>query len=141
MQRREAGLPRQTITAGALVLVLLTAAGCTSITIHDATGETKVSSHFGIVQIEPAAEGQGQGRVVEIESIGIALAETDFVLGYHSASYAQLPTDDCRVVAWIENAEGLAALEKQAAAMPGLCTRSRMTTSTDTPASTTIQEN
>lgn len=139
MQGREAGLPRQTITAGALVLVLLAAAGCTSITIHDATGETKVRSHFGIVQLEPAAEGHG--RVVDVESIGIALAEKDFVLGYHSASYAQLPTDDCRVVAWIENAEGLAALEKQAAAMPGLCTRSRMTTSIDMPTSTTIQEN
>ncbi|WP_422021652.1 hypothetical protein [Pyruvatibacter mobilis] len=139
MPRQETRTRQIAAALPVLVVAAHMAASCTTVTIHDSAGGTRVSSHFGIVDIAPAAEGQG--RVVEVESIGMAFAEKDFVLGYHAASYAQLPTDDCRVIAWIENADDLAALEQQAADLPGICSRSQMTTAETTQDLTANQEN
>ena len=113
-QRRTMGLA---LTIGiASMLLLLT--GCTTVSITDATGTTRVQRYFGVVSIELAPTTTAV--VAETRSFGYQNGPMGMTLGAGLNRIAALPKA-CHLVVWIEHPEQIEALQQMLADRNDLC--------------------
>ena len=106
MNRRPGPLPDPSVARSSglpwavLLCSLILSSGCTRLTIHQADGTVSSRTAFGVVNLETQPARQPQ--IVKIDGVGLAIVNGSAVVGYHSANMAILPTDDCRVVVWVD---------------------------------------
>jgi len=83
-----------------LCLLALGAGGCTRVTVQGGDGAVRSQSGFGVIRLDtrPGAVPQ----IVDVEGFGVVSQNGGLTIGYVRSNYAILPTDDCRVVVWID---------------------------------------
>lgn len=89
----------------------LSLCACTVVHIQGPSkDDVVVYREFGIVNVDlkPGA----RSVVVNSRSFGVINALEGFTVGYHSAAYAALAPDDCRIVLWIRSDEQLKELNQ-----------------------------
>lgn len=109
-------LKRLLLLPAALVAVSL--AACTSISIVDRDGATKVSRSFGFASIELSP--QTDAVVAEASSFGYHGGPLGISLGFNRTIIAATARD-CRLVVWLRNSEDVEQLDKLLGKTPGLC--------------------
>lgn len=109
--------------AAALPLAVLAALGmmaCTSITIVDREGNTRIERSFGFASVElhPGSEAV----LAEITALGYHGGPLGISLGFHHADIAALPdAAACRLIVWPRDSEDVARLKQLLGDTPGLC--------------------
>ena len=84
--------------------------GCTQITVIGADGEVTTEIGFGIAKIE--TDPGRLPQIVRSTGFGIISRDGGVTIGYHSAEIAILPTDDCRIVVWLEEGQSPETLKQ-----------------------------
>lgn len=108
-----------------MVLVL---AGCTTVSISDKDGSTRIERHFGVVSIELAP--RTSAVEVEVSSVGYLGGPMGITVGLtHSRITAM--SRECRLIVWLAGEEPLAKLNKIFAGRRGLCALSSEQTTTE----------
>lgn len=103
-------------TLAVFLVIWLTA--CTSITIVDRDGATKISRSFGFASIELSP--QTNAVVAEASSFGYHGSPLGFSLGFNKTAIAAT-TRDCRLIVWLRKRDDIAQLDKLLGTTPGLC--------------------
>ena len=93
-------------------------AACTTVTVEERGGATRLSRHAGFLSIEVAPSSQG----VAVSSMGLGLVRTPtgIVLGFNTVRMLALG-EGCRVVLWVENEEQLRLLEELLGDLSNVC--------------------
>ena len=117
-QRVMSGWNSALVRLAFLAVALFALAGCTTITVADREGAAKVTTHFGVVNVDVCP---GNDAVLaEVSSLGYQSGPMGFTVGLGKSSYAALGKA-CRLVVWIKNpaqARQVASLLKD---QEGLC--------------------
>ncbi|MDX1423413.1 MAG: hypothetical protein R3322_09755 [Kiloniellales bacterium] len=100
----------------ALSAVLL---GCTQITVVGADGEVTTENGVGIVKLE--AHPNRQPQIIRSTGFGIVSHDGRLTIGYHASDIALLPSDDCRIVVWLEEGQSLEAIQDIVAENDDIC--------------------
>jgi hypothetical protein len=116
-RRQKHAMPKPLLLLPAAALVASLAA-CTSVTIVDRDGATKVSQHFGFVGIEFSP--QTDAVVAEVTSLGYHGGPLGVSLGFNHTVIAATARD-CRLIVWLRNREDVAHLDLLLGKTPGLC--------------------
>lgn len=100
---------QQLCWALAATLVLCAITACTSITVVERDGSTKVSRSFGFASVElnPGTEAM----LAEITSLGYLGGPLGVSIGYNSTVIAATARD-CRLIVWLRSHEDAAKLEQ-----------------------------
>ncbi|MCX7176350.1 MAG: hypothetical protein NT159_20990 [Proteobacteria bacterium] len=93
-------------------------AACTTVTIVDREGTTKVSRHFGFVGIELSP--QTDAVVAEVTSLGYHGGPLGLSLGVNHTAIAATARN-CRLIVWLRSGKDAAQLDQLLGKTPGLC--------------------
>jgi len=93
-------------------------AACTTVTIVDREGTTKISRYFGFVGIELSP--QTEAVVAEVTGLGYHGGPLGVSLGFNHTAIAAT-AGDCRLIVWLRNREDVAQLDQLLGKTPGLC--------------------
>jgi len=105
-------------TSLAAALLAATLAACTTVTIVDRDGATKVAQHFGFVAIELSP--QTDAVVAELTSLGYHQSPLGITVGFNHSTVAA-GARDCRLIVWLRHREDAAHLDQLLGKTPGLC--------------------
>lgn len=105
-------MPTRLPPLGAALLAVALGA-CTSVTVVDRDGATKISRHFGFVAIELSP--QTDAVVAEVTSLGYHGGPMGVTVGLNHTAIAATARD-CRLIVWLRN-----RLDKLLGDTPGLC--------------------
>ena len=97
----------------------LLAAGCTQITVHEADGQVRFEERLGFVQLHTQPGRAPQ--IIQARGLGVITHEDDVTIGYYDSDLTVLPTDDCRIIAWIDNDTSLEAIKEITALGDTVC--------------------
>lgn len=105
-------------SAALAVFLAVSLTACTSITIVDRDGATKISRSFGFASIELSP--QTDAVVAEATSFGYHGSPLGFSLGFNKTAIAATARD-CRLIVWLRNSDDVAQQDKLLGTTPGLC--------------------
>lgn len=91
---------------------------CTTVTVEERGGTTRVSRHAGFLSVEVAPSSQGMA--VSATGLGLVRTPAGVVLGYNNMRLLALG-EDCRLVLWVENKEQLRLLEELLGDLENIC--------------------
>lgn len=81
------------------ILTLCTTSGCTSITIIDREGNTRIEHHFGFTKLE--LNPNKEAVVAEVSALGFYSGPTGTSLGFEHSTIASIPnTNECLLIVW-----------------------------------------
>lgn len=106
--------------AAALLLAALGGTACTSITIVDREGSTRIERSFGFASVElhPGSEAV----LAEITALGYHGGPLGVSLGFHHADIAALPNAAaCRLIVWPRDSDDIARLQQLLGDTAGIC--------------------
>lgn len=93
------------------VPVALALCACTVVHVRGSSkDDVAVYRDFGIVNVN--LKSGARSVVVNSNSLGVINTLEGLAVGYHSATYAALAPDDCRIVLWIRADQQLKELEQ-----------------------------
>ena len=93
--------------------------GCTQVTVVGADGEVTTDYGIGIIKLETHPNRRPQ--IIRSTGIGIISRDGGVTIGYHASDIAILPTDDCRIVVWLEEGQSPEILKQIAAQNDDVC--------------------
>lgn len=93
--------------------------GCTQVTVVGADGEVTMENGVGIIKLETHPNRRPQ--IIRSTGFGIISSNGGVTIGYHTSDIAILPTDDCRIVVWLEEGQSLEILEQITAQSDDVC--------------------
>lgn len=94
--------------------------GCTSIAVNNADGTVRTENGVGIIHVN--TDPGRLPQIINLEGFGFVTQNGAITLGYAKSNYAVLPSDDCRVVVWLdEHSASNEMLEGLAAAGEDIC--------------------
>jgi hypothetical protein len=105
-------------TAALLPLAALCGTACTSITIADRDGGTRIERSFGFASV--TLHPDTAAVLAEITSLGYHGGPLGIGLGYSRTAIAATPAE-CRLIVWPRDRDDAARLEQLLGAQPGLC--------------------
>ncbi len=93
--------------------------GCTQVTVVGADGEVTMENGVGIIKLETHPNRRPQ--IIRSTGFGIISSNGGVTIGYHTSDIVILPTDDCRIVVWLEEGQSLEILEQITAQSDDVC--------------------
>lgn len=102
------------------MLALLGSSACTSISIVDREGTTRIERSFGFagITLHPGSEAV----LASTTALGYHQSPLGISLGFHHADLAALPgAAACRLIVWPRDSDDIARLQQMLGEQPGLC--------------------